>query len=596
MPNKNPLSRFWKELKRRKVLYVITVYASAAFVIIELVNNLVEPLNLPESLATIVIIVLASGFPLAVILSWIYDLTGEGIERTRSLREDGDESDDEKTEKVPVAWKIATYVSFVVIIGLVTLNMAGRKGQLRAGEIQSMVVLPFENFTGDEQLDHMVSSMHSLLIGDMGRISELRVLGKTTSGKYANSGMSASEIAGELKVDAVMETTVMCLGTDSVCMQFRLLSTLRKEDQLWVSEFTEHKSQILNLYNRVTKRVADGVMIELSPDEELLLARSRTIRRETFDNYLLGHYYLGDASKEALYKARDYLNEAIETDPDWAPLYAGLTSVWLSIAQVGYESPQFAGPEIFKNLNKALELDPDLGDIHRVSAMMAYLTEWNWVKAEDEFRKALALNPSDAVARVLYGQFLGIQQRFNEARIQGKIAIELDPLQPMIRMWYSALLLNVGDNEAGLAEVEELLADHPEHFLAHAVLELASYLCKEYDKTLEATKVLMSIDGEAREAIDKLYREKGFEAVYLELAEQTEEEHEKAHIAPIDIVIKYMMAGQPEKALDWLEKGYEAHDPNMVYIGNPGYLCEPLFNHPRFIAILEKMDLPLPNN
>ena len=121
------LNQFWQELKRRRVIHVITVYASAAFVIIELVNNLAEPLNLPATLPTIVVIVLAVGFPLAIVLSWLYDLTSGGVERTKPL------SEIKEGEKpvVPNAWKIATYVSFVVIAGLVTLNIAG--GQAAPG-------------------------------------------------------------------------------------------------------------------------------------------------------------------------------------------------------------------------------------------------------------------------------------------------------------------------------------------------------------------------------------------------------------------------------------------------------------------------------
>ena len=139
MPERsNKPIKFWREMKRRRVIHVITVYASASFVLIELVNNLSEPLNLPASLATIVIIVLAVGFPLAVILSWIYDLTGEGFEKTRSLEDleeaepDAPDEQYERLAKVPNAWKIATYVSFVVILGLVTLNIVGGSKTLRS--------------------------------------------------------------------------------------------------------------------------------------------------------------------------------------------------------------------------------------------------------------------------------------------------------------------------------------------------------------------------------------------------------------------------------------------------------------------------------
>ena len=147
MPRKsNNLGKFWQELKRRRVIHVITVYATSAFVIIELVGNLAEPLNLPPNLPTIVIIVLAVGFPLAIVLSWIYDLTSEGVEKTKSLSE----IKEEEKSAIPNAWKIATLVSFVIIIGLVTLNIAGGKKGLRSGDIESLAILPFDNFTGDD--------------------------------------------------------------------------------------------------------------------------------------------------------------------------------------------------------------------------------------------------------------------------------------------------------------------------------------------------------------------------------------------------------------------------------------------------------------
>jgi hypothetical protein len=186
MPTKRSnLGQFWQELKRRRVIHVITVYATSAFVIIELVNNLAEPLNLPLNLPTIAIVVLAIGFPLVVILSWLYDLTSEGVEKTKPLSQILEREE----PVVPSAWKIATYVSFAVIIGLATLEIAGGGKQLRAGDIQSLLILPFENSTGDEQLEWFVDGMHASLIQDMGRISSFDVLNRTSSNYYKTVDM-----------------------------------------------------------------------------------------------------------------------------------------------------------------------------------------------------------------------------------------------------------------------------------------------------------------------------------------------------------------------------------------------------------------------
>jgi adenylate cyclase len=382
--NPKKLSRFWQELKRRRVIHVITVYASSSFVLIELVNNLTEPLNLPSSLATIVVIILGMGFPLAVVLSWIYDLTGEGIERTRPI----DEVPEGQTAKVPNAWKIATYLSFMVIIALVTIHIVHGSDRLHAGDIQSLVILPFENYTGDDQLENMVSSMHSLLIGEMGRLSGLRVIGKTSSKMYRNADMSAKDIARQLNVDAVVEGTVMCLG-DTVCMQFRLINTKGEEYQVWSDDYNEAKGKVMNLYNVITRQIANEVRIELTPEENRLLDKTKTIDKDAFDAYLRSYAHWDDLSEESTRVAIEYLNSAVEKDPGWAPLWAGLAQLYGVRMQMGFDPPETCIPKINENLNKALRLDPDYADIHFNNAIFGTWLEWNWEKGEKEFLQSI---------------------------------------------------------------------------------------------------------------------------------------------------------------------------------------------------------------
>jgi adenylate cyclase len=589
--NPNRLTRFWQELKRRRVVHVITVYASSSFVIIELINNLSEPLKLPSNLLTLVVIILAVGFPLAAILSWLYDLTGQGMERTKPLSE----SEEGEKTVVPNAWKIATYISFVVIVGLAVLNIAGGSNQLQAGDIQSLVILPFENFTGDDQLDNMVSSMHALLIGDMGQISGLRIIGKTSSNLYKGTAKSAMEIARELHVDGVVEGTMMCLG-DTVCMQVSLVSTNGDETQIWSADYNEDKRQILNLYNRITKKIAQEVKVQLTPEEERILARSRTVNREAYDAYLMGLYYLDDVGKESLNKALEYLNRAVEKDPDWAPLYSGLTLVWASIALMGFESPEIAGPKIFENMDKALKLDPDNADSHFISGEMAFLVEWDWEKSEKELLKSLAINPSNAIARIIYAELLGILQRPEEAFVQGQLGIELDPLNTMNQLQYSAVLASIGDHEASLAIAEEVTAEDPEHWLANSLIENEAFRFGDYDKVMKAAKHLLPARGIDYQEVERIYEKQGFVQAYKEVMRQSEVLAQNGFFPPVEMALRYMMVDQPDKALDWIEKGYELRDPSLSYITTHSFMCEPLYDNPRFIEIVQKMNLPLPNN
>lgn len=589
MPRKpSRLSRFWQELKRRRVINVITVYASAAFIIIELIGNLTEPLNLPPGLATIVIVVLAVGFPLAIVLSWIYDLTGRGMERTKPLSEI---QEGEKTS-VPNAWKIATYISFVLIIGLVTLNIIGNGQKLRAGDIQSLVILPFENYTGDEQLNNMVASMHSLLIGDMGRISGLRVIGKTSSRMYQDVEKSATDIARELNVDGVVEATVTCLG-DSLCMQFRLINATGKEDQLWVGDYTEDKGEMMNLYKRITQLIADEVKIELTPEERRVLNRKQTVNREALDSYLRSYSHLDDLSEEGIRIAIDYLNDAIEKEPDWAPLYVGLGQLWGALTQIGAESPQTGMPKVFGNLDKAMELDPDYVDIHFNNAAFGTWLEWDWEKGEKEFREALAINPSDAMSRIYYAHLLGILQRTEEAQLQGRMAVELEPLDPLIRSLYGVVFSFTHNWEAAMEQIDKALALDPGHFFASQLSDVLAFQLEDYDRVLQACESFLPFPDPFFDSIQILYNKQGIHAAYQRIVEEM---IRTGYGHPLDYAARYRLLDMYDEVLEWLEIGYESHDPNMPYITVGFYSFDSLYEDPRFQAIVQKMNLPPPKS
>jgi tetratricopeptide (TPR) repeat protein len=297
-----------------------------------------------------------------------------------------------------------------------------------------------------------------------------------------------------------------------------------------------------------------------------------------------------------LYKALEYLNSAVEKDPDWAPLYSGLANVWLSISQMGHESPEITVPKIFANRNKALELDPNNATIHSLNGLIAFLAEWNWEKAEKEFLKALAINPNAAGSRVLYAQLLGCLQRPSEALTQGRLAIELDPLNPLMQVWYGAVLLHIGDFETALAYGEKVTAVDPGHLVANSVIAMAAFCCRDYDKVMEAAKYFLPNIGVDFKEVERIYGETGFVAAQEEILRQREVLAQKGYVEATGMIRRYMMVDQPDKAMEWIERGFEVRDQNMPYIATHGLLCEPLFDNPRFIEIFEKMNLPLPED
>lgn len=413
---------------------------------------------------------------------------------------------------------------------------------------------------------------------------------------YKEVNMSATNIASELNVDAVVEGTVMCLG-DSICIQFRLVNTSGEEEQLWVSDYKEETSQILNLYNRVTRQIAEEVRIELTSEEERLLDKTETVDIEAYDAFMRSYKYWGDLSNQDLDKALEYLSRAIEKEPDWAPLYAGMAQVWVGRLQMRMVEINLGRQKIHENMNKAIELDPDFDDRHFINGIISTWTDWNWEKGEKEFLKALAINPNDVMSRIYYAHLLMILQRYDEALTQGQLAVDLDPMNPLILGLYSVVLWGAGRFQECIDMIQKGLSIDPENSFTRGQLIRAYYYLGDYDKMFEHSKTRISrfFEPEVIQTIESIYKEEGFSAAYEKITRQWELYGEAHYMAPGTLAWLYHCIGEYENALDDLEAGYEMHEPNMPYIA-AGIRYKALHDSARFIAIIDKMNLPHPKD
>ena len=586
---------FWQELKRRRVIHVITVYATAAFVLIELVGNLTDPLNLPPNLSTIVIIVLAVGFPLAIILSWIYDVTSDGVEKTKPLEEI---REDEKSS-IPNAWKIATYVSFVAIIGLVTFNIVrGTKG-LRPGDIQSLAILPFDNLTGDEQLDWAAAGMQSSLIGDMGRVSGLRVPGITTSNAFKETDMTATALAQELNVDALVEGTLTCYG-EMVCIQFRAIITFPEEKQLWQEDYMVAKSEILNLYSRIINKMAHEMRINLTQQGETWLAETRTVDPDAYDAFLQGRILLDQFNPPSFQTAIDSFTKAIELEPDWAAPYAGIAEVGSYQRQIGIGSESDI-IMMYDNLNTAIELDPNSPEAHHAKAVIAAWTEFDWEKAEKEFVKAIDLNPSSERSHSFYAHVLSTLRRTDEALYHGKLAQELEPENPFTLVLYGVVMMLAVEYQSAIMLFENALAIDPNFGFAAGWLKIAqlqfTYVNGDYEKWFELwnEKVKGRWNDEGRKAVLNAFYEKGHIAGIEEMFKMNEKYGNEICLMDDQIKLeRYLKLGDYDKVMDYYEIIYENnnHDPNLPYISAKS-TYDKMKGNQRYLALLEKMNLPV---
>jgi adenylate cyclase len=482
----------------------------------------------------------------------------------------------------------------VLVASLIVFNIDDIGRQLRTGSIKSMIILPFTNYTGDETIETLVSGMHACLISDVKRLSGLRVINTTTSNAYKNAGKSVHDIANELNVDGAIEVSVLGIQ-DSVIIQVSLIRAFPEEEILWIGDYKEEKSQMLNLYNRITKQIADEVNIKLTPDEELLLARKRSVDPEALIAYMKGQFHWERLGTEDLDSAIHYFQIAMDKDPEWAEPYAGMAMTWNAIGGFAYGPLTEAYTKSSEYLKKALELDPNSANSHYVKAILSAWPGWDWETSEKEFLKTLELNPNDALARVYYAHLLMILRRMDEAVYQANLALALDPLRPLVLGLYARVMWYTGDIKAALKQSEKALSIDPDNNFAFETVT-NSYLnigdtLKWYEKYRNRIywsneKYLVYLDG--------LFKKDGYFAVIEDRIKVNEEVYNRGgSISFTGQAKRYLIVKDYNKAMDYYETAYEKRLWTLAYVSLEVIDHPELKNNPRYVALLKKMNLPL---
>jgi tetratricopeptide (TPR) repeat protein len=428
----------------------------------------------------------------------------------------------------------------------------------------------------------------------MGRISSLRVISKTTANIYKHLDLPLPQIAKELNADAVIEPSVMCYG-DSVCLQIRVITPFPEEKQIWIGEYKAAKEDILNLYNRVSKQIADEIKISLTPYEEEVLAETRSVNLEAYDLYMRGRYYWDQLTPEALQMALEYFNKAIEADPGWAPPYAGVAEFWIGVRQMGLAPNSITVPNIYKYLNKAIELDPHSAHVHFVNAEAAVWTGYDWEKGESEFLRVIELNPNDASNRAYYAHLLLFLKRHDEAYEQATKALELDPLNFLIQGMVAITYLHTGRYEESMELGNKVLALVPNHPLALNALWGGNDQLGNYKEATEYFGKLIGLDEETMLLVMDTFEQQGYIASLekiLSIVESVPDE-EIPVSAYIRIAWLHQKTGGEDKALSILEKELDEQAADLHYVFTGSEFFKEIKDHPRFLAVQEKMGLPL---
>jgi len=462
----------------------------------------------------------------------------------------------------------------------------------RAEAIQSIAVLPFENLTGDAGKDYFVDGATDEVIGQLSKIGAWRVISRRSVMHYKGVDKPLAEIARELNVDAVVEGTVYQTG-ESVRIGVKLIDVLPEERSLWADTCDRPMTDVLIMYSEIASTIADKTQIDLTAEEITRLTSVSQVNPESYDACLKGRSHLEKLTPEGIKIAQQYLDLALEIDPNNALAYVEIANVWGHRQQMRIVPPQEAMPLRMAALEKALELDNTLAEAHRALGGYRCWGEWDWEGAEKAFQQAIRLNPNLVSARRGYSHLLCHIGRMEEALPHIEKALELDPLSSPTHAFYGVVLFYHRRFDDAMGAFRTALDIEPFNWVALSGMCWIFYFKGKHDEAFAIYRKLCSDDAEVTKALEEGFDKAGHKGAYLAVADLMAEWYGKPgkSVYAMDISDHYFIAGNYDLAMDWLEKAYEEHDPNMPYLGVPYF--DPLRSNPRFQDLLRKMNLPV---
>jgi len=485
---------------------------------------------------------------------------------------------------------------------LIRLNVGGWRDRLldrtAPPRIESLVVLPLANLSGDPQQEYFADGMTEELITNLGKISALRVISRTSGMQYKGTKKTLPTIAGELNVDAVVEGSVLRSG-NRVRITAQLIQA-KAERHLWAESYERDLRDILALQSEVARAIANEIMVKLTPQEHTRLASARAcpVIPEPHEAYLRGRYHFSKWTGEEIEKAIEYYELATEKDPSYALGYAGLATSYDFLTFFAPVAPQEAFPKAKAAAKKALELDETLAEAHSASVWTKAVYDWDWSGAENEFKRALELNPGSAESHRQCGWFLAWLGQYDEALTEARRARELDPLSLQAIRTVGIVLYCARQYDQAISEWQKALEIDPNYLVINHDLGLAYAAKRMYKEAIaQFQKTNDLLGGEpggvaTNEAwLGNAYALAGRKQDALKIIGALKKRSRRMYVSPISIAMVYTGLGQKDEAFEWLERAYHERsvDMNLLRIFP---IWDPLRSDPRFRDLLRRMNFP----
>ncbi len=595
-----PYQRFFAELKRRRVFKVAAVYGAVAFAVMQAADFLVPALRLPDSVATAIALVSILGFPLALVLAWAFEMTPEGVQRERPPASGELESivAQPRARRWPAGILALAGVILMVGGGWWVLGREAGGGDATGASAQaavdrrSIAVLPFANMSGDPNNEYFSDGITDDIITHLSKLSDLKVISRTSAMRYKKTDKSLREIAGELGVATILEGGVQRAG-DRVRINAQLIDA-GTDEHLWAEQYNRELTDVFAIQSDVALQIAGALQAQLSPDERGRVERRPTESLEAYNLYLQGRYFWNKRTREGLETAIEYFQQAIDLDRQYALAWVGLADAYTILADWGYLSPEQTAAEAAAAVRKALEIDSSLGEAHIALAQIKG-HEWDWPAATAAFQRGLRLSPGYASGHQWYGTHLAMLGRRDEGIREVEQARQLDPLSLIINMNVGMALRWAGEHDRADAAFRRTLALDSSFVGAYQELGFLHEEQSEFPEAIAAyQRALHLSDGFIGYAeLGHLYGATGRSSEALEMLGKLEDEAKARYVAPVEFAVIHAGLGRTDEAFAWLEEAYRRRDSTLSWrILTPG--VDELRSDPRFADLLRRMGLSSP--
>src|SRR6266702_2021808 len=580
------IDNFFSELKRRNVYKVAVAYAIVGWLIAQIATQIFPFLEIPNWIVRLVIMLIAIGFPIALVIAWAFEATPEGIKRT------------EVADAIPAtAGKKRTWIYIVVIGAAISIALffiggytARNKTAAAPTELpaKSIAVLPFDNLSEEKGNAFFAEGVQDEILTRLAKVADLKVISRTSTQRFKSAPSDLREIAKQLGVMNILEGSVQ-KANDQVRVNVQLINALT-DAHLWAETYDRKLTDIFAVESEIAKTIADTLQAKLSGSEKTAISKTPTTNPEAYELYLKGRFFWNKRTGAELVKSIDYFKQAVGRDQKYALAYAGLADAYVLLPPYGAASPSESFPQAGAAARKALEFDDTLAEAHTSLGQFLLFYDLDFAGSTREFERALSLDPNYATAHHWYGgggPLLALGQ-FDRAIKEGKRAVELDPLSLINNSDLSWTYFNARRYNEAEAQARKTLEMDSHFYLAHyylgEVLQLKGQLTEaiaEYKKAAE-----LDDDPFVLGLLAQAYAKLGQRDEVLKMLGQLQELATRRYVTSYSFALVHIALGEKDKAIDWLERAYrDRAGPDIALIKVDPFL-DPLRGHARFEALV----------